>query len=288
MSSGTLGHLSGTEDAPKAPTTARDYYNDPSTDSFYRCIWSGENIHIGTYTSPSDTIATASWRTVSHMAALMGPITSKTRVLDIGAGYGGAARWLAHEHGCKVTCLNISEVQNERNREITLEQGLDGLVDVIDGSFQQLPFSEGSFDLVWCQDCLIHASNRDGVVSEIARVLVSSGANLVLSDHMATQNVDPERVTRIRKRMSLNLDLATRQYYLQAFRAQGFKSAEYVEGTEHMITHCSKVKAELDETDHLPVGISMEYAEIAKLGMSQWIEGGESGELEWGIFHFCR
>lgn len=278
----------GPNDASGAPATARDYYNAPSTDSFYHSLWGGENIHIGTYISPSDTIPLASQRTVSRMAALAAPITSTTCVLDLGAGYGGAARWLARQYGCKVTCVNISEVQNERNREKTREQGLEELIEVINGSFEHLPFAAGTFDLVWCQDCLIHASDRNAVVGEIARVAVSRGASVVLTDHMATCDADSERIVPIKKRLSLDLDLATRQYYQDVFLAQGFEDAGYIEGTEHMITHCSKVLAALQDAGHLATGISGEFAENAKMGMSHWIEGGRQGQLEWGIFLFRR
>ncbi|MCJ1389876.1 hypothetical protein MMC18_002733 [Xylographa bjoerkii] len=268
-------------------TTAREYYNAPATDSFYRSLWGGEHIHIGTYTSPSDTITAASQRTVERMAALA-RITPATRVLDIGAGYGGAARWLARTYGCKVTCLNLSEVQNARNRERTREQGLEALVAVVDGVFEHLPFADATFDLVWCQDCLIHASDRHAVVAEVARVLVSSGADVILTDHMATRDADPERVGPIKKRLKLKLDLATRQFYQDVFLAQGFEDAGYLEGTEHMVTHCSRVLAALQDARHLPTDVSGDFAENAKTGMSHWVEGGKERQLEWGVFHFRR
>lgn len=252
--------------ASAVPATARDYYNAPSIDCFYHSLWGGEHIHIGTYISPSDTITLASQRTVECMAAFAGPITSATRVLDIGAGYGGAARWLARQYGCKVTCLNLSEVQNERNSDKTREQGLEELIDVVGGAFEHLPFADGTFDLVWCQDCLIHANDRNAVVAEIARVLVSRGADVVLTDHMATQDAVPERIVPIKQRLSLKLDLATRQFYQNAFLAQGFGDAGYVEGTEHMVTHCSKVLTALQDAEHLATSISGEFAEKCQNG----------------------
>lgn len=157
------------------------------------------------------------------MATLAAPVTSTASVLDLGAGYGGAARWLARQDGCKV---DISEVQNERNREQTREQGLEELIEIINGSFEHLPFATGTSDLVWCQDCLIHASDRNVVGGEIARVAVSHGASVVLMDHMATWDADSERIVPIKKRLSLDLDLATRQYYQDVFLAQGFENAD--------------------------------------------------------------
>ena len=63
----------------------------------------------------------------------------ETLILDIGAGFGGAARYLAENYGCSVTCLNLSEVENERNREMNAARGLTGSIDVVDGSFETSP-----------------------------------------------------------------------------------------------------------------------------------------------------
>ncbi|MFQ5645165.1 MAG: SAM-dependent methyltransferase, partial [Thiogranum sp.] len=92
--------------------TAQDYYNSDDADNFYYHVWGGEDIHIGIYESFEDDIADASKRTVDAMAAqcLMN-LAPQTQVLDVGAGYGGAARWLAENFGCHVTCLNLSEAQ---------------------------------------------------------------------------------------------------------------------------------------------------------------------------------
>ncbi len=103
---------------------AQQYYNDTFTDRAYTLIWGGEHIHYGIYEQPDDSIPLASQRTVELMAATVGNISSASRIIDLGAGYGGSARLLAHRYGCHVTCLNISEAQNQRNERLTAEQGL--------------------------------------------------------------------------------------------------------------------------------------------------------------------
>ena len=53
-----------------ATTTARDYYNSEDADLYYAQVWGGEDIHIGLYRKPDESIFDASRRTVEHMASL--------------------------------------------------------------------------------------------------------------------------------------------------------------------------------------------------------------------------
>ena len=99
-----------------ATTVARDYYNSSDADHFYAQVWGGEDIHVGMYQSPDEPISDASHRTVQHLSKRLEGIVPESRVLDIGSGYGGAARYLSQTFHCSVTCLNLSEVENERNR----------------------------------------------------------------------------------------------------------------------------------------------------------------------------
>lgn len=78
------------EDAGAASVTATTeaYYDSSEADSFYAAIWGGEDIHIGVYENPGEVVARASARTVETMAERLETLTPKSRVLDMGAGYG--------------------------------------------------------------------------------------------------------------------------------------------------------------------------------------------------------
>ena len=69
-----------------ATKTARDYYNSEDADLFYAQVWGGEDIHIGLYQQPDESIFDASRRTVEHMASRPRRPGAQTRVLDIGRG----------------------------------------------------------------------------------------------------------------------------------------------------------------------------------------------------------
>ncbi|MFC4003888.1 methyltransferase domain-containing protein [Prauserella oleivorans] len=266
-----------------AVNTAREYYNSEDADNFYYTIWGGQDIHVGLYQTPDEAIAPASRRTVERMAAKLG-ITKDMKVLDLGSGYGGAARYLAKTYGCHVTCLNLSEVENERNRQFNATEGLSDLIDVVDGSFEDLPFNDNEFDVVWSQDAFLHSGDRARVVEEAVRVLRPTG-QMVFTDPMASDTCDKAALKPILDR--LHLDTMGRPgFYKREFARLGMSSIEFEDHTPQLATHYGRVLEELERReDELAATVSKEYRDHMKLGLKNWVKGGNSGNLAWGIFH---
>ena len=271
-----------------AAAVARAYYDSADADTFYHKLWGGEDLHIGIYTSPNETIASASRRTVEHMASIARPITATTRILDMGAGYGGAARYLAKTYGCKVTCLNLSGVENERNRIKTREQGLEDLVEVVEGSFEAPPLPDHSYDLVWSQDAFLHSGDRAAVVAEIDRILIKEAGRVVFTDPMAAEDADPEEMKPILARLQLE-SLGTLAFYRTEFERRGFRDMSFEDHTEQLVASYGKVLEELEgQEERLKGEISNQYIVNMKVGLGHWINGGKNGQLCWGILHFVR
>ncbi len=280
-----LYHAEGDEtDYSAAVRTAQEYYDSEDADNFYFTIWGGEDIHVGLYRDDQESIFDASRRTVERMAGKVdtGPAT---KVLDIGAGYGGAARYLADTHGCKVVALNLSEVENERDRRMNGEQGLFHLIDVVDGAFEDLPYPADSFDVVWCQDSLLHSGDRPRVLEEVARVL-KPGGDFVFTDPMAADSCPPGVLTPILERIHLDT-LASPAVYRREARRLGWREVEFEDHSPQLPTHYGRVLRELESReDELAEVVSQDYIDHMKQGLGHWVEGGDNGHLTWGIFHF--
>ncbi|PXY19735.1 class I SAM-dependent methyltransferase [Prauserella muralis] len=279
-------YIKTSDDAPTysgAVGVARDYYNSDDADNFYYSIWGGEDIHVGLYETPDEAIAPASRRTVERMASKTG-LTKDSRVLDIGAGYGGAARYLAKTYGCKVTCLNLSEVENERNRKYNVQQGLDGLIDVVDGSFEDLPFDDNEFDVVWSQDAMLHSGDRSQVLREVARVLKPKG-EFIFTDPMASDTCDKTALRPILERLHLDT-MGSPDFYRRELNRLGMSSIEFEDHTHQLATHYGRVLEETERrNDDISASVSNEYLTRMKVGLRNWVEGGRAGNLAWGIFH---
>lgn len=266
--------------------TARSYYNSEDADHFYFTIWGGEDIHVGLYQRVDEPIFDASRRTVSYMASKLN-MDENTRILDVGAGYGGAARFLAQTYGCHITALNLSEVENARNRTLTEQQGLNDLIDVVDGSFEDIPFPDQSFDVVWSQDAILHSGDREQVLKEVYRVLKPEGV-FVFTDPMQA-NTCPEGVLQpILDRIHLD-SLGSPAFYQETGRALGFVDVSFEEHTEQLVNHYGRVLNETKKKQNDMQGlVSQDYITRMKKGLQHWIDGGRNGFLAWGIFVFKK
>lgn len=270
-----------------AVNTARDYYNSEDADSFYSSVWGGEDIHIGLYESGEDAIFDASRRTVAHMAEQVEGLDAKSRVLDIGSGYGGAARYLAKTYRCHVTALNLAEVENQRARKLNQQQGLAEKIDVIDGSFEKLPFPDASFDVVWSQDAILHSGNRNAVVQEVARVL-RPGGQFIFTDPMQSDTCPAGVLQPILDRIHLQ-SLGSPKFYREAAKASGLVEVGFEELTRQLSMHYGRVLQEtVKRAAQLEGKIAPEYIERMKAGLQRWVDGGERGYLSWGIFRFRK
>ncbi len=267
--------------------TARDYYNSEDADNFYLHIWGGEDIHIGLYQSEREDIATASRRTVERLADRLTAIGADATILDIGSGYGGAARYLARRFGCKVTALNLSEKENARNRELSAEAGLDKLVDVVDGSFEAIPLADASVDIVWSQDAILHSGRRDQVIAEVARVL-KPGGDFVFTDPMESGNCDRADLEAVLARIHLET-LGSPEFYERAAKSQGLELVAWEEKTPQLVRHYSRVAEELSaQRARLTGKVSEAYIDRMLEGLANWVKAGEAGCLAWGFLHFKK
>lgn len=268
--------------------TARSYYNSDDADNFYFHVWGGEDIHIGLYETPGESIAAASRRTVQRMASEVAQVLGPdSRVLDIGAGYGGAARYMAETYGCRVTALNLSEKENERNRATNRERKLDQRIDVVDGSFESIPAADASYDLVWSQDAILHSGHRDRVIADIARVL-RPGGDLVFTDPMQADDCPEGVLQPVLDRIHLD-SLGSIAFYREAAERQGLQEVAVFELTKNLVSHYSRVREELTRgREKLRGRVSEAYIERMLLGLGHWVDAGERGYLRWGILHFRK
>lgn len=263
------------------------YYDSDDADTFYSTIWGGEDLHIGLYDTTDD-IRTASDLTIAEMVMRLPKLSESSRVLDMGAGYGGAMRTLVRDTGCNAVCLNISETQNEYNLGKIRAAKLGKKINVRHGVFEDVPEDAETFDVVWSQDSFLHSDQRDKVIAEAFRVL-KPGGHLIFTDPMQADDVPPGVLQPVYDRLQLN-SLGSMRFYREVAEALGLEVVEQDDMTAQLRNHYARVREELlSNYNRLREnGSSAEYLDKMALGLENWVKAADAGHLAWGIQTFRK
>jgi len=97
------------------------------------------------------------------------------RLLDIGCGIGGAARYFASEHGCQVTGIDLSAEYAAVANALAARVGLSERVSCRQGSALALPFEPGSFDGAYMFHVGMNIEDKAKLFREVRRVLTPAG-----------------------------------------------------------------------------------------------------------------
>ncbi len=98
-----------------------------------------------------------------------------TRVLDLGCGIGGPARYLAATFGCNVTGVDLSPSFIDAAEYLTARCGLSDRVRFQVGDALHLPFDDAAFDVVFLQHVAMNIENRSALYGEVRRILKTAG-----------------------------------------------------------------------------------------------------------------
>lgn len=110
----------------------------------------------------------------AELARLAG-IAADMSVLDVGAGVGGPARFIAATCGCQVTGVDLSEPFVDAARYLTERTGQSGRVSFQTANALDLPFEDATFDVVLLQHVAMNLSDRPRLYRELRRVLKIGG-----------------------------------------------------------------------------------------------------------------
>ncbi len=109
------------------------------------------------------------------------------RVLDVGCGLGGAARFFADEVGCAVTGIDLTEDFIQAARELSSWVGLGERNTFEHASALAMPFGDASFDAAYMLHVGMNIEAKTELFTEIARVL-APGGHLGIYDIMRTSD----------------------------------------------------------------------------------------------------
>lgn len=107
------------------------------------------------------------------------------RLLDIGSGLGGPARYFAAEHGCDVTGIDATPAFVNVAATLTARVGLAERVRFVAGSAMAMSFPAGAFDGATVLHVGMNIADKAALFAAVRRVL-RPGGFLAIFDVMAT------------------------------------------------------------------------------------------------------
>jgi ubiquinone/menaquinone biosynthesis C-methylase UbiE len=109
------------------------------------------------------------------------------RLLDIGCGLGGAARYFADEHGCRVVGIDLTNEFVEVANSLAQRVGLGRIVSYQQGSALDLPFATGSFDGAYMLHVGMNIADKRKLFAGV-RAVLKAGGLFGIYDVMRTGN----------------------------------------------------------------------------------------------------
>ncbi len=151
-------------------------------------------------------------------------ITARSRVLDICAGLGGPARFLATRRRCRVVGVELNAGRALGMARLTRLVRLDDRVAVVRGDAVALPFGHGQFDACVSEEALLHIADKPTVLGEARRVL-APGGRLAFTDWIAHRALGDGERRRLEEWMAA-VTLQTLDGYRVLLGRAGFRSVE--------------------------------------------------------------
>lgn len=157
-------------------------------------------------------------------------------VVDAGCGEGRHAVWLAERFGFAVNGFDPVprhiELAGEELAAAIARPDLRGRVCFEIGTAEHLPMPDGTADLVWCRDVLVHVAALDEAYAEFRRVLRAGGRVLVYQT-FATDLLEPREADWLSATMGVVADGAVPGRTEAAIAAAGLRVERRIDlGTE--------------------------------------------------------
>lgn len=171
------------------------------------------------------------------------------RVLDVGGGLGGAARYLTHKYGCMVNVIDLIPDRCRGGLRLTRLTGLVDRVTYQAADAQRIPFRDGTFNLIWSQDAFDGIEDKTLLLAECRRVLKPHG-ELVFTDHLRGPceavpdgvYLWPDDTSRF-----------TFEDYRALLKKQGFKVMEEIDLTEWALNSLRRVTQSITGAQRLKI-----------------------------------
>ncbi len=154
----------------------------------------------------------------------------ESRVIEIGSGIGGPARYLAHAIGCHVTALELQPKVHAIAEDLTRRCGLDGRVAHVCGDALAYPLPPAAYDAAVSWLAVLHIPDRPRLLSRIAATLRPGGGCCLEDFSMRAPFGDAD--LRDLRDIVFGITVTDTDDYVADLRAAGFARIEVIDMTD--------------------------------------------------------
>jgi SAM-dependent methyltransferase len=108
-------------------------------------------------------------------------LTEDSVVVDVGCRDASHLIELVRATGARGVGIDPLDRFVERALTAVAEAGLDGRIQLVQGVMHDIPWPDGSFDVVWCRDVIEIVEPLEPAIAEVARVLQPDGHLLIFT-----------------------------------------------------------------------------------------------------------
>jgi len=200
------------------------------------------------------------------------------RVLDIGCGIGGPARYFAAERGWQVEGIDLTAEFVAVAQALSRRVGMADKVSFRQASATSLPFAEACFDGATMLHVGMNIADKAALFAEAARVL-RPGARLAVYDVMRTADGELSYPLPWASVPGLNA-VAEPEHYRRALAAAGFEIVAERERRAFALGYFNALKAKTPSgSGPEPLGLHMLMGERRQANVRNMIENISAGRI---------
>jgi SAM-dependent methyltransferase len=200
------------------------------------------------------------------------------RLLDVGSGIGGPARYFAAHHGCRVTGVDLTEEFIQVAASLTRLARLEALVDFQQASALQMPFDSATFDCASMIHVGMNIADKDALFREVRRVL-KPGALFAVFDLVRTAPGPLEYPLPWAASEETSF-VSTAKDYREALQRSGLQPERARGRRDYAIAFTERMIARMAQEGPPPLGLHLVIGEKTPLMVKNVLAMMKQGTLE--------
>ena len=199
------------------------------------------------------------------------------RLLDIGSGIGGPARYFASVHGCHVTGVDLTPEYVRTAQAISVLVGVSASVQFEQGSATELPFEDHSFDGAYMLHVGMNIQDKVKLFREVKRALRGKAVYAIFD----VMRIGPGELQFPVPWASKTDEsfVATTDDYRDALLDQGFAIMAERERKQFALDFFARMRQRNEQQRPQPLGLHLVMGETATLKLSNVVEGLRRGVI---------